>query len=82
MEKGFNRAAFMEYMQENFNMNRFSIDLIDNIIEYGYKHEMVSKDMFAEWLSDMIPEVEFLEVAKFMEDGHLTNNTLERLGRI
>ena len=82
MEKGFNRTAFMDYMQENFDMNKFSIDIIDNIIEYGFRHEMVSKDMFVEWLSDMIPDLEFLEAAQFMEDGHLTDSTLKRLGRI
>lgn len=54
---------------------------MENIIEYGFKYEMISKDRFCYWLSDMLPEVEFLEVAKFCADGYLTNVTLEQLKR-
>lgn len=84
MENGFDKDGFMTWLAKEFPsvINRFTWDLIDNIIQYGFKHEMVSKDMLAEWISDMIPEVEFLEVARFMEDGHLTNGTLKALGRI
>lgn len=85
MEKGFNEDEFMEWLKDEFPGaidTHWNYDLVENIIEYGFKHEMISKDQFCDWLSDMLPEVEFLEVARFCEDGHLTNDTLKQLGRI
>lgn len=84
MEKGFNKGDFMEWLKEEFPGvldTHWNYDLVENIIEYGFKHQIISKDQFCYWLSDMLPEVEFLEVAKFCEDGHLTNGTLKQLGR-
>ena len=72
-EKGFDRNAFLDYMQEQFNLHgNFTIDMINNIIDYAHKYEHVSKDQFAEFLADMIPEIEFAEVAAFCADGCLT----------
>lgn len=72
--KGFDRFAFVEYLQERFNFdkNSFTFDMINNIIEYAHKYKHVSKDQFAEFLADMIPEIEFAEVAAFCADGCLT----------
>ena len=84
MINGFDKDGFMSWLKEEFPGcldNHWHWDLIENIIEYGFKHEMISKDQLVDWISDMLPEVEFLEVARFMEDGHLTKDTLKALGR-
>lgn len=71
-EKGFDKNAFMEYIREILNMNEFAYRMIENIIDYAYKHEHVSRDQFAEFIADIIPDVEFGEVAAFCEDSCLT----------
>ena len=85
MKHGFDVDGFMEWLKEKFAGcldNYWDFELVENIINYGFKHEMIGKDQLAYWISDMLPEVEFLDVARFMEDGHLTNTTLGILGRI
>lgn len=79
MEKGFNRIEFMAYMERTFNgfENSFLRGLVDNVIDYGNKHMRVSKDQFCYWVSDMLPEIEFGEVAMFMDDDCLTKNGQE-----
>ena len=52
------------------------------IIDYAHKHEHISLDQFAYYVSDMIPEVEFLDIARFCEDVLLTKGTLRELGRV
>lgn len=76
MEKGFNAEKFMAYLEQEFNSmeNCMFRGIVENLIEYGHKHEQVSKDQFVQWLADMIPEISFGEVAVFMEDGCLTEN--------
>lgn len=82
MYKGFDQDGFIKWLEENFIISRFARETVLNIIEYAHRHEHVSKDQFAEFVSDLLPEVEFLDVAKFCEDGILTNGTLKQLGRI
>lgn len=76
MEKGFNAKKFMAYLEQEFNgmENCMLRQIVENLINYGHKHEQVSKDQFVQWLADMIPEVSFGEVAAFMEDDCLTEN--------
>ena len=84
MVNGFDKDGFMSWLKEEFPGcldSHWHWDLIENIIEYGFKHEMISKDQLVYWIFDMLPEVEFLDVARFMEDGHLTKDTLKALGR-
>lgn len=71
---GFNAEKFMAYLEQEFNgmENCMLRQIVEDLIEYGYKHEQVSKDQFVQWLADMIPEVSFGEVAAFMEDDCLT----------
>jgi len=79
MENGFNKQGFMEYLGNTFHgfSNPFLRNTIENIIDYGLKHERVSKDQLCYWLSDMIAEIEFGEVAMFMDDGSLTKNGID-----
>lgn len=73
-EREFDRNAFMEYIHDTFNMNGngFAERMIENIIDYAYKHEHVSRDQFADFIAELIPDVEFGEVAAFCEDSCLT----------
>lgn len=76
MEQGFNKTAFMEYLENTFGgfENSFLRELVENVIEYANKFERVSKDQFVCFVSDMLPEVEFGEVAAFVDDECLTDN--------
>lgn len=76
MEKGFNAEKFMAYLEQEFNgmENCMFRGIVENLIEYGHKHEQISKDQFCYWLSDLIPEISFGEVAAFMDDDCLTEN--------
>jgi hypothetical protein len=79
--KGFNQDAFIEWMEETFEINDYGIEIVRIIIEYAQRWEHVGKDQFAGFIADMLPDVELLDVAKFCEDGCLTDNTLKALGR-
>lgn len=79
--KGFNEKAFTEWLEDKFDLNSYAVEMVTNIIEYAYKQERVSKDQFAYFISDLLPEVEFEEVAQFCEDCMLTDGTLRALGR-
>lgn len=74
MEKGFNTQAFMDYLTRTFIgfENSFLHETVQNVIAFALKHEHVSKDQFCDFISDMLPEVTFGEVAMFTEDCCLT----------
>ena len=76
--KGFDDTAFMEYLERSFNGfdNCFMRELVKNIVNYAQKHEHVSKDQLVYFISDMIPEVTFGEVAQFADDDILTASGL------
>lgn len=82
-EEGFRRYDFRIYLEKSFSgfENPFLRELVNNVIDYGLKHENVSKDQLVYWLCDMIPEVEFGEVAFFMNDDRLTAYGLEEKNR-
>lgn len=70
--KGFYYEAFLTYVTNEWEVNDFALDMICNIVHYALEHECVSRDQFVNFVADMIPEMEFAEVAAFCEDGHLT----------
>ena len=82
MYKGFDSSGFMKLLEENFTTDNYARQTVLNIIDYAHKHKHISKDQFAYFISDLLPEVEFLEVARFCEDAILTNGTLKELGRL
>ena len=81
MVKGFNQSLFMEWLESEFNMNRFTIDIVLNILDYASKHEHVSKDQFCYFVADLIPEVDMLTVASFCDNSILTSETIKALNR-
>ena len=72
--KEFNRQGFRMYMWNEFSLDQFARELVDNILTYANKDHSASKDQFAYFVSDMIPEIEFGEVAAFCDDSVLTKN--------
>lgn len=79
--KGFYEDDFIQYMIDNYQIDRYGEDLVRNIIQYAYKHENISKDMFCEFIEEMLPYVEKLHVARFCGDEILSDDTLDKLGR-
>lgn len=80
MNKGFNDNAFLTYLQNNFRgcENRFTIDMLLNILDYAHKWYHVSKDQFIWFLLDILPdEIEFGEIAQFANDEILTQNGIK-----
>lgn len=83
MIKGFKKDEFMAWLKEKFPKvleAHWNYELVENVIDYATAHEHIAKDQFAEFVSDMLPEVEFLEVARFLDDGCLTDETIKALG--
>lgn len=74
MSKGFNKDGFMSFLEKSFFgfNNSFLRETVENLIDYALKHENHSLDQVCYFLSDMLPEVEFAEVAMFMDDSMLT----------
>ena len=85
MYMGFDAGKFYDFLSEKHKFDKyedaFAIDLVQNIVGYAHENEHVVKDQFAQFITDMIPGVTFLEVASFCEDKILTDNTLAQLGR-
>ena len=79
--KGFDSVGFLEWMERQVSLDAYAKALISNIIEYAVNEKDYSKDQLAEFLSDMLPTIEFLEAARFCEDSILTNATLKDLHR-
>ena len=74
MESGFHKEKFRVYIIDVFHTNIFSRGMLDNILNYAMRYENSSKDQLCQFLLEMIPEVEFGEVAAFCEDFILTEN--------
>ena len=84
MSNGFNKAGFMNWLKEEFAGvidSHWNYDLVENILDYALRDE-VSKDQFAYFVSDILPEVEFLEVAKFCDTKYLTDGTRMQLEQL
>lgn len=85
MENGFNKEGFINWLKEEFPGvidTYWNYDLVENIIDYATKNKKVSKDQLSYFISDILLEVEFLEVARFCHEFYLTDRTLKQLGRI
>lgn len=68
MDNGFDKEGFMVWLKEEFPgviSIHWNYDLVGNIIDYALKNKSTDKDLFARFLSDMLPEVGFMEVVRF-----------------
>lgn len=74
MKQGFNKAGFMAYLENEFSGfdHAFLRQTVENIVNYALEKHNFSLDQLGYFLSDMLPEVEFADVAAFMDDSQLT----------
>lgn len=82
MEKGFNREGFLNWLKEEFSGclgNEWDCQLVNNILDYARDHEHISKNQICDYLSDILPDVDFWDVAMFCEDKILTDHVIEAL---
>lgn len=77
----FDKQGFMSYMEEHFPSafcglgGGFLRETCGNIIAYGLKHHTHGKDELVYFLKDILPEVEFEEIARFADESILTQST-------
>ena len=70
----FNRAGFMNYVSDKCTtLNNLSYQLINNIVCYGMEQKNNAKDQLVYFITDLVPRLDFGEVAAFCDDAHLTN---------
>ena len=78
---GFDRDAFLAYLEEEFRCfagayGNCPRGMVDNLIDYALREIDVEDctDKIPEFLSGIIPDVTFGEVAMFINDGNLSEN--------
>lgn len=84
MINGFDKEGFMCWLKEKFPGVidiHWNYDLVENILNYALRDE-VSKDQFAYFVADILPEVELLEVARFCDSKYLTDGTIKQLEQL
>jgi hypothetical protein len=66
-------TVFMNYLEKTFSgyESPFLREFTENVINHGIRTQSASKDQLVYFLSDVIPDVEFGEVAQFVSDDFL-----------
>lgn len=85
MKNGFNKEGFMKWLKEEFPGvidTHWNYDLVENIIDYAMENKNTDDDELAIFLSSMLPEIEYIEIAKFCDEDMLSNFTLEFLKQL
>lgn len=85
MENGFNKEGFMNWLKEKFPGvidTHWNYDLVENIIDYAIENKNTGGDELAIFLSSMLPEIEYTEIAKFCDEDMLSSFTLEFLKQL
>lgn len=57
----FHKHEFLEYMENNFVMDRFARDLLGSIIEYGEEHNNITKYQIVYFIYDILKEVDVID---------------------
>ena len=76
-EHGFDERNFLQDAEGLIDKRT----LLENIVEYAHKYKHISKDQFAEAVSDMTG-IEFENVIQFCNDEILTSTSIEKRGDI
>lgn len=66
----FDKKAFMEYMENNFVMDKFARELLSSIVDYGEEHCNADKEKFVNFICDMVANADYIdyeEVEQFCE---------------
>lgn len=76
MLDSFDKDRFMEYLESEFSGfdNSFLRSTVRNLIDFGMEHHNHSLDQLGYFLSDILPELEFGEIAMFIDDSYLTRD--------
>lgn len=78
---GLAKQAFIEYMHEEFPTvynNQHSMDLLSNIVDYATSDNFTyTKNTLFYFLHEIIPEVMYEEIIKFMDPDYITEEVLE-----
>lgn len=77
--ENFKKKEFMEYLEETFvgykGMEGGHLrELVDNLVDFAMEHMSKTRDDVAHFLSGIIPELTFGEVAMFMDESELTEH--------
>lgn len=75
MENTFDKQSFMAWLEETYDgyENPYLRKLVENLIDYGTEQKAHSRDGLIYFLHDILPDIEFGEIAAFAEDESLTN---------
>ncbi len=75
MEHKFNVDGFMLYLTQQFPPMdyHFTYDMTENLVRYGMDHFGHTCDGVVRFLSTIMPEMEFGEIAMFEDDENLTD---------
>lgn len=79
-DNGFAKEQFIEHVVFKTGQTNaaYLSELLENICAYGMKWHRVSKDSLCYFISDLLPDIEFLEVASYCEDAILTDSTIKQ----
>lgn len=72
----FNKEGFLDYVRETFNFDGTMQRTVENIVDYAIKRQ-TSKDQICYFVSDLVDDIAFGEVAMFCPDSLLTRYGLE-----
>lgn len=68
-----NKKGLGEYLEENFNLNNYSKELIENIIDYGIRNKNTNSDQLAYFLAEVLPSISYEELLMFFPDQLLSD---------
>lgn len=66
-----NIKTFMEFLRNEFPTvmdNHFTMDMVENLIRYAYKHKGHSKDSARFMIFDILPEVGWEEIEFYLPE--------------
>lgn len=74
MEKGFNKEGFARYLEHLYAGKEKAAlrGVVEEIVSYALEHCHYSLDQACHFLAEILPEIEFADVAMYMDDSMLT----------
>ena len=74
MEKGFNKEGFARYLEHLYAGKEKAAlrGVVEEIVSYALEHCHYSLDQACHFLAEILPEIDFADVAMYMDDSMLT----------
>lgn len=60
----FYKKNFMEYMENNFVMDRFARELLSSIVDYGEERCNSNKEELVNFICDMVANADYIDYAE------------------